>query len=533
MLSRGSLLLVLAPLAGCGPAPSAAPPAARALPPASSAAPAPPATASATTMDRSAPLAFAEPPVRGPIGTPDPILVTAAGASGRWVAFCQARKDTNGDGRIGVAIGPHGDAYGDAIEPYLKVGDTPEEAIDEVVTADRTGRYLVVVQRGRLVLVDAETGARVDLSARGGDAAGNPSPLATHGAASLDAGGTRVLYRTAAPPPKKNTASKAPKGPAARLAVLDIASGKETLIDPGTGTLLRARLDGPWVVMTVRVGGSAGHVMTTFAPRRCRGPAASYSVFATGGTEEREVRVARASGGAARAVPGFVAVAGERLLRRNASGALLLEDADGRSTPLVGEACAGRVLGIHGPSERVLVACKDGSLSVHGAGAHETVATGRDTDDREDAPYPAAPLVHVLDQSSPDLVVDVERGKARSFTFARTTHSDGVVTMRGRRILLRRETGLFLTDFDSNEEFALPGAIEKYPATRVNGRVAYVEPLLVDMDAAALLGSTGRGVEVFAVLASGHMLATPERKGAYVLNAFPPGPVAWTWADRL
>lgn len=578
VLRRSLVALVL--LAGCGPAPAVTPPSAGPRPQASSPPPAPAASTSSPAQlfavpALAPPLARTEPPVKAPAGTPDPIFVTAAGATGRWVAYCQARKDTDGDGHIGVPIGPHGDPYGDALEHYLRIGDGPEEVIDEVVTAGEDGRHLVVTQRGRLVLIDSGTGARLDLTSLGADARGNPSPLASHGAASLDAQSGRVLYHVRAPPQKK--APPAAKKPPAKkpspwvvaelsltgvavptpapastwLVVRDIATGKETSIDPGPGALLGAWLSGPRVMMTVRVGGAPGRVTTTFAPRKCRGPAASYSVFGSSGTELRELRTARVplavsapspaaatparapSPVVARTVPDWIANIGDAMLRRGASGALLLEREGAKDVEIAGADCGAHVIGIHEPTGHVLVTCKDGSLALHGEGIHAVLDAGPGYESGwNHVRISGEPLLLLYGPSGPDVVVDLERGKMRTFSFKRISYSDGIESTRGRRILLRRETGLFLTDFDAEGELALPGAIVAYPRTIVGGRVVYVEPLVVDMDAAAVLGSTGRGVEVFSALPTGHLLATPERTGMYVLNAFPPGPAAWTWPGK-
>lgn len=463
-------------------------------------------------LERRAPLLYSDPPVSQPIGTKDPIWVTASDPKGRWTAFCQARKDTNGDGQIGVMIGIHGDAYGDTAEPYLQVGNRPDEPFDELVTQDASGRHIVITQQGRLILIDTETNTRTDLSARGADAAGDPSPLASHGAASLDDTGQWVVFRKLRKP--------------ASLGLLDIAHGTETAIDAGQGTLLGAWLDGPWALMKVRTGGSANHVTTTYSKRRCRGPAASYSVYSTGGTEVREIRARPIAGGTVNAISGFIAVLGKKILRRDEDGSIRLEDESGRSSALSDAACQGHVLGLHDESERALIACKDGSVAVHKDGGRDPVsgvtAPGV-TDDRYRRIEGS--LVRILT----DTVVDIDAGKARTFSFERITHSDGIVALHNRRILVRRKTELYLTDFDSEQEVALPGAIEPYPTVIANGRVVYVAPLVVDMEAAAVLGVTGRGVEVFGVLATGHILASPERPGAYVISAFPPGPVQWIW----
>lgn len=88
------------------------------------------------------------------LGTPHPIGVASVGADGRWVLGCQARADTNGDGKI--AVPDHVlDTNRDELIPYVfrhGVGDG--ERIDAFVDASRDGRWVVVVRDGTLTVID-------------------------------------------------------------------------------------------------------------------------------------------------------------------------------------------------------------------------------------------------------------------------------------------------------------------------------------------------------------------------------------------
>jgi hypothetical protein len=70
---------------------------------------------------------------------------------------CQAREDTDRDGKLAVRYGPRGELEGDAMRSYFVLGAGPGEAIDGLAAYDPTGRYVVVVVDGKLWLIDAVT----------------------------------------------------------------------------------------------------------------------------------------------------------------------------------------------------------------------------------------------------------------------------------------------------------------------------------------------------------------------------------------
>src|SRR5687767_8392750 len=87
-------------------------------------------------------------------GTASPTVLEYASPTGDVIVMCQARADTNGDGKVEVTIGHHAEPHGDRMRPYLCLGPGPGEEIDEFVAGSPTGRHVVVVQKGRLLAVD-------------------------------------------------------------------------------------------------------------------------------------------------------------------------------------------------------------------------------------------------------------------------------------------------------------------------------------------------------------------------------------------
>ncbi|MEO7731494.1 MAG: hypothetical protein ABIY55_11015, partial [Kofleriaceae bacterium] len=91
------------------------------------------------------------------IGTPHPIALIRAAASGRWIVACQARVDTDGSGTVEVQHGA-GSMEGDARIPYLFRGGGDGQAIDELLSVSPDERWLVIARDGQLVLVDDAQG---------------------------------------------------------------------------------------------------------------------------------------------------------------------------------------------------------------------------------------------------------------------------------------------------------------------------------------------------------------------------------------
>jgi hypothetical protein len=84
----------------------------------------------------------------GRFGTSNILFVRGGSYRYGWVAFCQARADTNGDGWI---------AAGDRFMPFLATSGGAGEAIDAYLGRDPSGRYAAFARAHRLFVVDAMT----------------------------------------------------------------------------------------------------------------------------------------------------------------------------------------------------------------------------------------------------------------------------------------------------------------------------------------------------------------------------------------
>jgi hypothetical protein len=98
--------------------------------------------------------ALATPAADGTIGTAHPFLFQEVAPDGSWTVLCQAREDTDHDGKISVMLGHHGDALGDEMRPFLVVGSGRGAGFDEILASDATGRFVAARAGACLSLVD-------------------------------------------------------------------------------------------------------------------------------------------------------------------------------------------------------------------------------------------------------------------------------------------------------------------------------------------------------------------------------------------
>jgi hypothetical protein len=289
-----------------------------------------------------------------PLGSVAPSLLWHFAPDGRWVVICEARHDTDGNGRIWTGFAQHGEAFGDALDPYLIVGSGPGEIIDDFVANTKDGRWIAFVRENRLILRDMSgAGHEEDLTAKGADPSTDDSPLYGHRAGTFDDAGRRFLCLRR-------------DADGTSLVVRDLTSGGETVVNAGRDQVDRAFFssDGRWVEARVllndsRDGGARKppRPSTSLAPRRCRGRAASWSVWGEAG--RTALRIARVGTDTALMDPPgeLITTLGSRLLLRRVDGAIIVYREDRSVREWTPPSCHGRVLGVAPALDRVLVAC--------------------------------------------------------------------------------------------------------------------------------------------------------------------------------
>ncbi|MGE6758370.1 TolB family protein [Corallococcus interemptor] len=302
----------------------------------------------------------------GDYGTANPFLLMDSAPDGKWLLACQAREDTNGDGRIASVFGFHGNIVGDALRPYLFLEPGAGIRIDEVLAVSPSGRFLAVVRDSTLWLLDVETREETVLASEVTPDTTSPHPPIR---ASFSRDGLRLLYLR-------------PEGGRSVAVVRDLLLGTERVLDAGRGRVGQALLDpsGQWAVFDVVEDTNADgqetwpQEDTTLASATCRPPVLSSSHFGwEGDTPVRRYR--RVSGGPLLQGEDVLQPLGEGMLRRAPDRSIFLEYEDGRRETWVPSSCNATLVFADAAREQVVVVCASqpdlGPLEVHGARVHQ------------------------------------------------------------------------------------------------------------------------------------------------------------------
>jgi len=411
-----------------------------------------------------------------------PLLIERASPDGHWVGLCTARKDSNGDRQLTARAGPRGDLRGDAFERYLVTPDE-ELPVDALLGGDATGRYALVMQRGALLLWDAESRKSLDLSALGADARLSAQSFAELRTVAFDENARQLLY-----------VRRADTG--GRIVVRSLDDGSERQLDPGPGLIWRARFDPGGVFVVVELINEDSNKNGRFdfpapllgAPRPCSAAPGRFHTWVDRGDRPVTVLVP-VRGGAPILDPDLVMPVGEALLLRDASGALLLSRA-GKKRVLEPSACKGRIVHADAQRELFVIGCaqkKTGKVSLELVTRSErkplNIELASVELDREMSATAArlVPLYPGLET----MLLDADR---RELVPLKT--SDVVLATRAARALIRRGNSLLFYDADSKTEQLLPVTLERYPELLVNAPFVFISPALVNIDRAALVGTS-------------------------------------------
>ncbi len=331
----------------------------------------------------------------GDIGTAHPALLDEVAPDGRWLTVCQARRDTDGDGRIRAAFDGLGGlgGPGDETRPYLVVGDGPGYPVDELLGADGAGRFVAVRQGACLAILDTERREETvipDADLRDSRLTGGRRPV------SFDGGGRVVYIRT--------------EGEGQVAVVRDLETGAEEIVDPGEGEILAVTLDsrGEWLTFRMADTRDGFRLPAPLAERRCRGMDAAFEPDDAPVFETRVVRLSRPT--RIQRVDTLVYPLGERLITRRADGALALGGPAGEdAVSWVPAGCRGELRYATPAGDAVVVSC-----GAEGAGQYQLCRVGSGC--RDLGPMPAIPgpgFFHGMgDRNDPlvGLLLDPERG---------------------------------------------------------------------------------------------------------------------------
>jgi len=275
----------------------------------------------------------------GDFGTAAPSLIRRLDDSERWMAVCEARADTDGDGKLAIQIGRHGDVSGDRMKAFLILGGGAGTPIDAFVDQSVDGRWLAVVRGTNLELVDSETGDVFAL--RDADIASDSRPGAPHRAAAFV--GKRLLYTR-----HRDAGDALVAHDMADHAEREIAVGARVWRIDGGGSDRRVR------VFTLPTGGAWPALSTSLAAGECIGSPMSYGTYGQTGPTPT-VQWFDVEAGAEVVVQDALEAVGETMLRAPKSGGLYL-DAD----EIAPVSCKPHVLAILPDPVRVIALCDVG-----------------------------------------------------------------------------------------------------------------------------------------------------------------------------
>jgi hypothetical protein len=419
---------------------------------------------------------------------------------------CQARQDSNRDGQVSANAGPRGELRGDDFARYL-IAPGEELTTDGVLGADPSGRFVLVMQRGTLLLWDSQSRESLDLTALGADTRLSAESLASLRTLAFDATGDHLLYVRAG-------------DSGARVVIRSLSDGSERALDPGPGPIWRARFAraGVFVVLEMLTEDSNKNGKADFpapllaAPRPCAAGPGRFHIWSDRGDRPETVLVPL-SGAAAIHEPDLIMPLADALLLRDSSGALLLERA-GKKHLLEPAACKGRVVHADAARELFIVGCSQKKATGHVSLELATTTTHKPlaielASSELDRELSDSPRLVPLYPGADSALFDADKREVLPLQTG-----DSVVTTRANHALVRRANGLLVYDANTHTEQTIPGVVDRYPQILLTAPFAFVSPLLVNVDTGAVVGQSKQ--HALALSNSGQLLlseADPDSSG--------------------
>lgn len=196
-------------------------------------------------------------------GTKHPTFVRAFDrTSAKWMALCQVRKDTDGNGKVEVHVGHHGEIFGDTAQLYFIIDGGEGTQVDNLVDASPDDRWVAVVRGRSLELIDTHTRAVFELV--DADVEDDQRPGAAHRAARFAT--NAILYVRH-------------RDQADALVIHDLATHTEREVKLPDRIWRFGLADTTAEVYTVARDQGFPRLETTLGAGECTGPAASWSSY--------------------------------------------------------------------------------------------------------------------------------------------------------------------------------------------------------------------------------------------------------------
>lgn len=407
-----------------------------------------------------------------PFAGKGPILVERASGDARWVALCQTQSAEAGGSTPG---GPLPREFG-ALQRSL-VAPGSELAIDAWLGASPNGRFVLVLQRGAILLWDSETSHTLDLTALGADSRLSAESNAALRVLDFDATSEHVLY-----------VRRAPSGN--RVVLRNLSDGSERELGPGPGEIWRARFDPGGAFINLQMISADTNKNGKFdfpapllaTPRACGDPLQHFRAWENRGDRPETVLLPLA-GGPAIHEPGLVQVLGEALVVRDENGALLLEQGQ-KKRVLANAECKARVVHADRQRELFIVGCaqkkKTGRVSLELVTREGRKPLNLELASVELDREPSdSPRLIALYPGSDSYLFDADRRELIALQ-----PGDSVLGTHLSRALVRRGKALLVYDADRRREQPLPGVVDKYPVILRAPPFVFISPLLVNLETA-------------------------------------------------
>lgn len=293
-------------------------------------------------------------PSRVFVGTSHPILLVGSDPQGKWALICQARKDTDGDGKNWVEFGHHGGTDGDEMELFFVEERGAGERLDNLVAVSPSGDHLALRgTNGRLILRNVRTKSIKELSTLEPDDAVDPSPAMPQRMVRFDPTGRYLAILQERPHP---------------LVIMDLATNEVRSIDLGPGRVWTFHFDqsGQWIFIRMVVKDANGNgeldlprlESTRLGGGFCDAPASYSTGGFEGKSDDTERRVVHIAGHRAEVVPDASWSLGKfGVVYRNAQGAVMQRRINGEVSELVPADCQGIVSSVNATYGVVLMAC--------------------------------------------------------------------------------------------------------------------------------------------------------------------------------
>ena len=460
------------------------------------------------------PASVSKPSSSQSVGIQSPIWVKAASPTGEWLVVCQAREDSNGDGRLAVSRNAAGQLEGDRSRPYLLRRSGRDEPLEAWLGSSPDGRWLALRQQGHSSIVDTLSERVINLESTDFDGRNDGLSHAHHRAVAFSPDSARIALILR---------SKA-------IRVVDLDSGKQRdySVAPSRPWRVEFSTDAAslrvWLVTEDKNGNGRLDWPVPAEPSsaECLDDGQRFSTWLDYGDPValRVIHFGRRRPLKHRHALGSL---GEGIVARQNDGSLWLVEGT-RKTLLTDKDCGGTLLHVDPRRALALVVC-----SAVGVRA-PVLLVGPGL--RLELPIEVlASTVDYVGESTPRLIplypgadavlVDLELRKLHPLEAG-----DAVLTVRDSLALIRRDTRLLLLDVDRDSTIQLAEDLPDFSQILVTLPIVYVEPYLVDLSSRAVVGTSWGPIAALAQDGGRWVAHAPESQ-----KSLAQGPLFWIPRD--